>query len=198
MTLSLKARKLLQPGPVRVDEEVHMHVGQTHTDIIYIWIPYMGKDIKFDLCKSWEASWSWTFSVWIRWFCRSACCRGTNCETGCILLLIWSQCFSLAKPVTHRLGGSVHSPQILFQHQLPKYEQDHNECGKDLPHLEFCGGGKVWLVFFPWCGLWSPSMPPGCYGAIAPEVPPGLGSRAVNPHHPSPWKDRYITGYPYN
>ena len=148
MTLSLKARKLLQPGPVRVDEEVHMHVGQTHTDIIYIWIPYMGKDIKFDLCKSWEASWSWTFLVWIRWFCRSAYCCGTNCETGCILLLIWSQCFSLAKPVTHRLGGSVHSPQILFQHQLPKYEQDHNECGKDLPHLEFCGGGKVWLVFF--------------------------------------------------
>ena len=33
MTLSLKARKLLQPGPVQVDEEMHMHVGQTHTQI---------------------------------------------------------------------------------------------------------------------------------------------------------------------
>jgi hypothetical protein len=37
MTLSLKAGKLLQPGPVQVDEEVLMHVGQTHTDIIYIY-----------------------------------------------------------------------------------------------------------------------------------------------------------------
>ena len=195
MTLSLKARKLLQPGPVRVDEEVHMHVGQTHTDIIYIWIPYMGKDIKFDLCKSWEASWSWTFSVWIRWFCRSACCRGTNCETGCILLLIWSQCFSLAKPVTHRLGGSVHH-KFFSNTNCPNMSKITTNAERIFPTWNFAEEGRFGWFFFPWCGLWSPSMPPGCYGAIAPEVPPGLGSRAVNPHHPRPWNDRYITGYP--
>ena len=105
-----------------------------------------------------------------------------------MLLVIWSQCFSLAKPLTHQLGGSAHSPQILSQRQSPKYVQDHNECEKGLPHLEFYGGGKVWLVSFSMV-----LTVPGRHGAIAFKVPPGLGSPAANPHHPSPGEDRYIT-----
>ena len=109
----------------------------------------MGKDIKFDLCKSWEASWSWTFSVWIRWFCRSACCRGTNCETGCMLLLIWSQCFSLAKPVTHRLGGSVHSPQILFPTPIAQnMSKITTNAERIFPTWNFAEEGRFGRFFF--------------------------------------------------